>query len=318
MAYAWSCSTCRTRAIVACCRRAVPATSHTRRRCLPPPACRCARGIVDRDRRESSRRMSSTAASHPLIVKPAFDDASGGIDAGSAVRNADASTRASRWSSASTRCPRWSKSSSRAAQIRICAAHRQRSAPARFRFSAMQFKLRHLDNERSHAARRIITYRAKWDPYSRDSLRDGEQKRPVDDLASSSLVVEHHPSIAARARLTRSVVATTLCVDAARRSQDQPSLHTSSRSIPTPTSRRDGCAFAQCVQRQRRIHVRTSDPADRRMHPLSARPHVPSANRLRRRRLLRQYLAQRKFRPARLTISYICREKLRVPSALKG
>ncbi|MBA3819855.1 MAG: hypothetical protein H0X17_13250 [Deltaproteobacteria bacterium] len=111
---------------------------------------------------------------YPLIVKPAYDDASGGIDAGSVVHDR---------SSLDNRVSQLLREDRMTALVEEyiagreihCAILGDQPLP----LYEMQFKggLDDHGRELPH----IITYRAKWDPYSRDH-HAVEGKCPIDDL----------------------------------------------------------------------------------------------------------------------------------------
>ena len=110
---------------------------------------------------DSVEQARALELAFPLIVKPAYDDASGGIDSGSVVHNReDLVTRV----------------------LRVLAEHKQAAlieeyidgreihcailGDAPLPLYEMQFKGG--VDEHGKPLPRIITYRAKWDPYSRD------------------------------------------------------------------------------------------------------------------------------------------------------
>jgi D-alanine-D-alanine ligase len=111
----------------------------------------------------------------PMIVKPAYDDASGGIDTGSVVHDRAA---------LQTRIDKLHRENKMAALVEEyidgreihCAILGDKTLP----LYEMEFK-GHLDAS-GKPLPRIITYRAKWDPYSRDH-HAVEGKCPVEDLA---------------------------------------------------------------------------------------------------------------------------------------
>lgn len=110
----------------------------------------------------------------PLIVKPAYDDASGGIDTGSVVNDRAA---------LDARIAKLHHENKMAALVEEyidgreihCAILGDKVLP----LYEMEFK-GHLDDD-GKPLPRIITYRAKWDPYSRDH-HAVEGKCPIDDL----------------------------------------------------------------------------------------------------------------------------------------
>jgi D-alanine-D-alanine ligase len=112
---------------------------------------------------------------YPLIVKPAFDDASGGIDAGSVVHNrAELDARVAHLLG-ENRQAALVEEYIEGREIH-CAILNDQPLP----LYEMAFK-GGLD-DKGRPLPRIITYRAKWDPYSRDH-HNVESKCPVDDLS---------------------------------------------------------------------------------------------------------------------------------------
>jgi D-alanine-D-alanine ligase len=112
--------------------------------------------------------------SFPLIVKPAYDDASGGIDTGSVVHDRTA---------LEARIAKLHVENKMAALVEQyidgreihCAILGDKALP----LYEMEFKGHNGDDGKPLP--RIITYRAKWDPYSRDH-HAVEGKCPVHDL----------------------------------------------------------------------------------------------------------------------------------------
>ncbi|MBA3394840.1 MAG: hypothetical protein H0T89_19495 [Deltaproteobacteria bacterium] len=110
----------------------------------------------------------------PLIVKPAYDDASGGIDSGSVVHDRN---------SLDNRVAQLLRENRMTALVEEyidgreihCAILGDKALP----LYEMEFKGGVDDHGRELP--RIITYRAKWDPYSRDH-HAVEGKCPVEDL----------------------------------------------------------------------------------------------------------------------------------------
>lgn len=119
---------------------------------LPVP-----RGIVI----ETAEAAANIDLTFPMIVKPAFDDASGGIDSGSVVHDK---------AQLAARIDRMLNEHKQAALVEEyiegreihCAILGDRPLP----LYEMQFKGG--DDENGKPLPKIITYRAKWDPYSRD------------------------------------------------------------------------------------------------------------------------------------------------------
>ncbi|MDX2086996.1 MAG: ATP-grasp domain-containing protein [Kofleriaceae bacterium] len=106
-------------------------------------------------------KLSSVELTFPMMVKPAYDDASGGIDAGSVVHDRDQLT---------VRVQRLLVEHKQAALVEEyiegreihCAILGDTPLP----LYEMQFKGG--TDEHGTPLPNIITYRAKWDPYSRD------------------------------------------------------------------------------------------------------------------------------------------------------
>lgn len=111
----------------------------------------------------------------PMIVKPAYDDASGGIDTGSVVH--DRAQLAARIAKLHTENRQAALVEEYIEGREIhCAILGDRALP----LYEMEFKGG--VDEHGKPLPRIITYRAKWDPYSRDH-HAVEGKCPVEDLA---------------------------------------------------------------------------------------------------------------------------------------
>jgi D-alanine-D-alanine ligase len=218
---------------------------------------------------------------YPLIVKPAFDDASGGIDAGSVVR-----TRAELDARVAIvvgehKMPALVEEFIEGREIHC--ALLGNDPPITLPLYEMQFKQDKVDNE-GRTLPGIITYRAKWDPYSRDYYAM-ESKCPVDDLSPE--VVQRIQSIAARAYQTLG------CRDYARvdmRLDPKTSEPYILEVNPNPDLA-DGCAFAQCVRASGRTYEQAVQEIvgfalDRAITRPKREP-APSET------LLREYLAQR-------------------------
>ena len=122
----------------------------------------------------------------PMIVKPAYDDASGGIDAGSVVHDRAA---------LEARIEKLHRENKMAALVEEyiegreihCAILGDKPLP----LYEMEFK-GGVDDQ-GKPLPRIITYRAKWDPYSRDH-HAVEGKCPVEDLEPE--IVAHIEGVA--------------------------------------------------------------------------------------------------------------------------
>ncbi len=110
----------------------------------------------------------------PLIVKPAYDDASGGIDSGSVVHDRPALENRVAQLLRENRMTALVEEYIEGREIH-CAILGDQPLP----LYEMEFKGGVDDHGRELP--RIITYRAKWDPYSRDH-HAVEGKCPVEDL----------------------------------------------------------------------------------------------------------------------------------------
>lgn len=128
------------------------------------------RGIVV----ESTAPIELGALRFPLIVKPAFDDASGGIDAGSVVHDAAALGARVAHLLGENRGAAIVEEYIEGREIH-CAILGDQPLP----LYEMRFKGG--VDEHGKPLPRIITYRAKWDPYSREH-HAVEGKCPVEDL----------------------------------------------------------------------------------------------------------------------------------------
>jgi D-alanine-D-alanine ligase len=147
---------------------------------IPVPA-----GIVA----DSTGPIDLGALRFPLIVKPAFDDASGGIDTGSVVHDRAALAARIAHLLGENRGAALVEEYIEGREIH-CAILGDRPLP----LYEMCFK-GGLDDH-GKPLPRIITYRAKWDPYSREH-HAVEGKCPVDDLEPA--LVERIQAIALRA-----------------------------------------------------------------------------------------------------------------------
>lgn len=237
---------------------------------LPVP-----RGIVV----EKGAAPADLALRYPLIVKPAFDDASGGIDAGSVVRDRAALDKRVQLIVGDHKMPALIEEFIEGREIH-CAILGDAPLP----LYEMQFKPGGVDNE-GRPLPGIITYRAKWDPYSKDYYAM-ESKCPVDDLEPE--VVAHVQEIALRAYKTLG------CRDYARvdmrldpKTGDPYILEVN----PNPDLA-DGCAFAQCV----RASGRTYEQAVQEIvgFALARAKNRQKGEPLPSETLLREYLAQRR------------------------
>ena len=217
---------------------------------------------------------------YPLIVKPAFDDASGGIDAGSVVRTRTELDARVAMVVGEHKMPALVEEFIEGREIHCALLGNE--PPTALPLYEMQFKHDKLDNE-GRVLPGIITYRAKWDPYSRDYYAM-ESKCPVDDLDAET--VGRIQAIAARA------YATLGCRDYARVDMrlDPKTNEPYILEVNPNPDLADGCAFAQCV----RASGRTYEQAIQQIVGFAldravTRPKQPAPSET----LLREYLAQR-------------------------
>jgi D-alanine-D-alanine ligase len=245
---------------------------------LPVP-----RGIVV----ERGKAPANLPLAFPLIVKPAYDDASGGIDAGSVVRDRAALDARVRLVVDEHKMPALIEEFIEGREIHC--AILGNDPPEPLPLFEMQFKAGGVDNE-GRALPGIITYRAKWDPYSKDYYAM-ESKCPVDDLEPE--VVAHVQDVAVRAYKTLG------CRDYARvdmRLSEKTGEAYILEVNPNPDLA-DGCAFAQCVRASGRTYSQAIQAivgyALSRARTKPAREPFPSEQ------LLREYLAKRGSRQAR-------------------
>jgi D-alanine-D-alanine ligase len=138
---------------------------------------------------DSVAELRDLGLTFPLIVKPAYDDASGGIDSGSVVHNQ---------AELAVRVEKMIHGHKQAALIEEyiegreihCAILGNHALP----LYEMQFKGG--DDEHGKPLPNIITYRAKWDPYSRDH-HAVEGICPIPDLPPET--VAHIQDVALKA-----------------------------------------------------------------------------------------------------------------------
>lgn len=215
---------------------------------------------------------------YPMIVKPAFDDASGGIDAGSVVRDRKALDARVQLVVGDHKMPALIEEFIEGREVH-CAILGKTPLP----LYEMEFKTGAVDND-GRALPNIITYRAKWDPFSRDHYAM-EGKCPVDDLDDAT--VHKIQSIAMRA------FAVLGCRDYARidmRLRTDTNEPYILEVNPNPDLA-DGCAFAQCVRASGRTYAQAIQELvgfalDRAKNRTKGEP-FPSEN------LVREYVAQR-------------------------
>lgn len=229
---------------------------------------------------EMGRAPDDLALKYPLIVKPAFDDASGGIDAGSVVRDRAALDQRVQLVVGDHKMPALVEEFIEGREIHC--AILGNAPPTPLPLYEMRFKPNGVDNE-GRPLPNIITYRAKWDPYSRDYYAM-ESRCPVDDLGDD--LTARIQAIAVRAYLAlgcRDYARVDMRVDA----QGNPYIL---EVNPNPDLA-DGCAFAQCVRASGRTYAQAIQEivgyALERARTKPQREPAPSEN------LLREYVAQR-------------------------
>lgn len=220
----------------------------------------------------------------PLIVKPAFDDASGGIDAGSVVRDRAALEARVRLVVEDHQMPALVEEFIEGREIHC--AILGNDPPTALPLFEMKFKDGSTDNE-GRPLPNIITYRAKWDPYSRD-YHAMEGQCPVVDLAPE--MVERIQGIAVRAYQILG------CRDYARVDMR---LDTATGEVyilevnPNPDLA-GSCAFAQCVRASGRTYAEAIREIvgfafERARAQEKHEQHEPAPSES----LLREYIAQR-------------------------
>lgn len=218
---------------------------------------------------------------YPIIVKPAFDDASGGIDAGSVVRNRAELTARVALVVGDHKMPALVEEFIAGREIHC--ALLGNDPPLALPLYEMQFKQGGTDNE-GRLLPGIITYRAKWDPYSRDHYAM-ESKCPVDDLEPEVVQNIHNTAMRAFTILG--------CRDYARVDMrlDPKTGEPYILEVNPNPDLADGCAFAQCVRASGRSYAQAIQQivgfALARAEDKSKREPVPSEA------LLREYLAVR-------------------------
>ena len=217
---------------------------------------------------------------YPLIVKPAFDDASGGIDAGSVVRDRAALDARVHLVVGEHKMPALIEEFIEGREIHC--AILGNAPPSALPLYEMRFKPNGVDNE-GRPLPNIITYRAKWDPYSRDYYAM-ESRCPVDDLSDE--LTARIQAIAVRAYLAlgcRDYARVDMRLDA----NNNPYIL---EVNPNPDLA-DGCAFAQCVRASGRTYAQAIQEivgyALERARSKPQREPAPSET------LLREYIAQR-------------------------
>jgi D-alanine-D-alanine ligase len=241
---------------------------------LPVP-----RGIVVE--RGSAPPDAELGLRYPLIVKPAFDDASGGIDAGSVVRDRrELDVRVEKVVGAA-KMPALVEEFIEGREIHcaIIGNHPPRALP----LYEMQFDPEGVDNE-GRSLPGIITYRAKWDPFSRDYYAM-ESKCPVEGLSPE--IIAKIQSIAIRAYQVLG------CRDYARVDMrlDPKTNEPYILEVNPNPDLADSCAYAQCVRASGRTYGQAIQEIvgfalDRATIKVKREP-APSES------LLREYTAQR-------------------------
>jgi D-alanine-D-alanine ligase len=218
---------------------------------------------------------------YPLIVKPAFDDASGGIDAGSVVRDRASLDARVKLVVGDHKMPALIEEFIEGREIHCAILGNH--PPVALPLYEMKFKEGGIDNE-GRPLPNIITYRAKWDPYSRDYYAM-ESKCPVDDLEPE--VIKNIQAVAVRAYQTLG------CRDYARVDMrvDTKTGEVFILEVNPNPDLADGCAFAQCVRASGRTYAQAIQEIvgfalDRARNKQKGEP-FPSET------LLREYLAQR-------------------------
>jgi D-alanine-D-alanine ligase len=223
----------------------------------------------------------------PLIVKPAFDDASGGIDAGSVVRDRAALDARVHLVVNEHKMPVLIEEFIEGREIHC--AIMGNDPPTPLPLYEMHFKTGGVDNE-GRPLPNIITYRAKWDPFSKDYYAM-EPRCPVDDLEPET--IEAIQATAIRAYQTLG------CRDYARVDMrlDTTTGEAYVLEVNPNPDLADGCAFAQSVRASGRTYAQALQEivgyALERARAKPQREPAPSET------LLREYVAQRSSRSTR-------------------
>ncbi len=207
---------------------------------LPVP-----RGIVvERTTERAARVPASLELRYPMIVKPAHDDASGGIDSGSVVHDR-AQLEARVHHLLDTRSAAVLVEEFIAGREIHCAILGDEALP----LYEMQFK-DGLDDD-GRTLPHIITYRAKWDPYSRDHYAV-ESKCPADLGADQVAEIQDLALRAFRAIGCRDYARVDMRLDAATGKAYILEVN------PNPDLS-DTCAFAACVRASGRTYGQAID-----------------------------------------------------------
>jgi D-alanine-D-alanine ligase len=236
------------------------------------------RGIVVE---AQSKAPADLALRYPLIVKPAYDDASGGIDAGSVVRDRAALDARVQLVVGDHKMPALVEEFIEGREIHC--AIMGNNPPTPLPLYEMKFKDGGVDND-GRPLPHIITYRAKWDPYSRDYYAM-EPSCPVEDLEPE--IIKHIQDVAVRAYKVLG------CRDYARVDMrvDTKTGEAFILEVNPNPDLADGCAFAQCVRASGRTYSDAIQEivgyALERSRTKQQREPAPSET------LLREYMAQR-------------------------
>jgi D-alanine-D-alanine ligase len=225
----------------------------------------------------AGKAPADLALNYPLIVKPAFDDASGGIDAGSVVRDRKALDARVQLVVGDHKMPALIEEFVEGREIH-CAILGGKPLP----LYEMEFKKGSVDND-GRPLPNIITYRAKWDPYSRDHYAmEGVCPPPgLDDAAVARI-----QAIAVRAYRVLG------CRDYARVDMRvDPNGDPYVLEVNPNPDLADGCAFAQCVRASGRTYAQAIQEIvgfalERSKTKIKGEP-FPSES------LVREYVAQR-------------------------
>lgn len=200
---------------------------------LPVP-----RGIVVD---KGGQAPADLALKYPLIVKPAYDDASGGIDALSVVRDRAQLDARVKLVTGDHKMPALVEEFIEGREIH-CAILGGNPLP----LYEMAFKAGGTDNE-GRPLPNIITYRAKWDPYSKDYYAmEPKCPAPLDDDLAARM-----QAIAVRAYQVLG------CRDYARVDMrlDTKTNEPYILEVNPNPDLADGCAFAQCVRASGRTYA---------------------------------------------------------------
>jgi D-alanine-D-alanine ligase len=227
------------------------------------------------------RAPADLALRYPLIIKPAFDDASGGIDAGSVVRDRASLDARVQLVVGDHKMPALVEEFIEGREIHCAILGNHPPTP--LPLYEMKFKQGGTDND-GRVLPNIITYRAKWDPYSKDYYAM-EPTCPIPDLEPE--ITKSIQAIAVRAYQTLG------CRDYARVDMrlDTRTGEAFVLEVNPNPDLADGCAFAQCVRASGRTYAEAVQEivgfALERARSKPQREPAPSEH------LLREYVAQR-------------------------